>query len=161
MKKRLVQRSDKVAFAEVEDVFYRMEGFTTLSTSKNPKEYTRQYVDQLFETTDVVGISAAIEFGFDQFRNDKVHEFVVDIIDNEKIGTDATITILVVDFTSPGTTEGEFKAQKRDYSIIPNTEGGSLDAYTYEGSFKVKSNKEDVIVTSTDDWQTATIKPTI
>lgn len=35
--KRLVQRSDKVAFAKVNDVFYRMEGFTTLSTSKNPK----------------------------------------------------------------------------------------------------------------------------
>lgn len=106
----------------------------------------------------MVGISAAIEFGFDQYRNDTVHEFVVDIIDNEKIGTDATITILVVDFTKPGTAEGEFKAQKRDYSIIPNTEGGSLDAYTYEGSFKVKGDKEDVVVTSSDDWKTATIK---
>lgn len=156
--KRLIQRADKVAFAKIADTYYRMEGFTSLATNKNPKEYTRQYVDQIFETTDVVGISASMDFGFDQYTGDPVHDYIVDIIDNEKIGTDAGIEIMAVDFSKPGENEGEFHAKKREYSIIPNTEGGSMDAYTYEGTFKVKAAPEDVIVTSSDEWKTATIK---
>lgn len=156
--KRLVQRSDKVAFAKVQTEYLRMHGFTTLSKKTNAKEYSRQYVDQLFETTDIVGMSASIDFNFDQFKGDKVHEMLVDIIDNEKVGTDATVTILVVDFTSPGTESGEFKAKLREFSVIPSAEGGSMDAYTYEGTFKVKSKAKDVIVTLDEAMEKATIK---
>ncbi len=158
VEKKLVQRADKVAFMKVKDKFHRMQGFTGLSTSKNPKEYTRQYVDELFETTDVVGISASIEFAFDQFVGDPVHEELVRIIDEEIIGTDAVVEIMVVDFTKKGKTDGQFEARKRRYSVIPNTEGGSLDAYTYEGTFRVNSTTEKVLATTTDEWLTAEAK---
>lgn len=152
--KKLVQRADKVAFYDVADTFHRMKGFTSLATNKNPKEYTRQYVDELFETTDVVGISAAIDFAFDQMKNDPVHEDLTEIIDNEIIGTDAVREIMVVDFTKPS---GDgFECRKRSYSIIPGTDGGSLDAYTYEGTFRVNSEQVVGVATSTDEWQTAT-----
>lgn len=150
--KRLVQRADKVAFMKVEDKFNRMKGFTGLTTSKNPKEYTRQYVDDLFETTDVVGISSSIEYGFDQLKNDKVHEMLVEMIDDEKIGTDATVEIMVVDF-SQEQVGGGFPARKRTYSNIPNTEGGSLDAYTYEGTFRVNGKTVKGTATSTDEFE--------
>lgn len=42
MTTKLVQRADKVAFMKVDDTYHRMKGFTGLSNSKNPKEYTRQ-----------------------------------------------------------------------------------------------------------------------
>ena len=157
--KKLVQRSDKVAFMKVNEKWHRMKGFTSLSMKKNPKEYSRQYVDELFETTDVVGISAATDFAFDQYKGDKVHDFLVDMIDNEKIGTQATVEILVVDFTRPtdAPTGDEFFAKKRSYSVIPSSEGDSMDAYTYSGSFKVKSKAEEVKVKSTDDWQTLSV----
>lgn len=151
--KKLVQRADKVAFMKVNDKFIRMKGFTSLSTSKNPKEYTRQYVDELFETTDVVGISTSIDFNFDQFVGDPVHDELARLIDEELIGTEAIVEIMVVDFTKKSKTG--FEARKRKYSVIPNTEGGSLDAYTYEGTFRVNSGTEKGTATSDDKWQTA------
>ena len=155
--RKLVQRADKVAFLNVKDTFTRMKGFTGMSTAKNPKEYTRQYVDELFETTDVVGISAAIEFAFDQFKGDAVHDKLVEMIDGEVVGTDAVVEIMVVDFTKPvPSADGTFEAKKRKYSLIPNTEGGSLDAYTYEGTFRVNSKTEKGTATTTDEWATAT-----
>ena len=57
----LVPRSQKVLFYGVPaasgdtTTYHRMKGFTDVSTSKNAKEYTRQYVDELFEQTDVTG----------------------------------------------------------------------------------------------------------
>lgn len=156
--KKLVQRADKVAFMKVDDKFQRMQGFTGMSTAKNPKEYTRQYVDELFETTDVVGISASIEFAFDQFVGNPVHDKLTQMIDDEVVGTDAVVEIMVVDFTKKGQAEGQFEARTRKYSVIPNTEGGSLDAYTYEGTFRVNSNTEKGTATSTDKFMTAEFK---
>lgn len=160
--KRLVQRADKVAFMKVEDKHVRMKGFTTQAISKNPKEYTRQYVDELFETTDVVGISSSIEFAFDQFKGDLVHDKLVQIIDEERVGTDSVVEIMIVDFTKEdATTPGTFEARKRKYSVIPNTEGGSLDAYTYEGTLRVNGAVEVGTATTTDDWATATFAPAV
>lgn len=155
MTTKLVQRADKVAFMKVKDTYHRMKGFTGLSNSKNPKEYTRQYVDEMFETTDVVGISASIEWGFDQLLGDPVHDKLAQLIDDEIIGTDAVVEILVVDFTKKA--GSGFEARERKYSVIPNTDGGSMDAYTYEGTFRVNGDFKKVTVTSKDEWQTATI----
>ena len=47
MEGKLVQRADKVAFYGVKGegdavTYHRMKGFTDISTSKNPKEYSRK-----------------------------------------------------------------------------------------------------------------------
>ena len=48
--RKLVKRSDKVSFfgnmGTGTETFNRMRGFTTLSGSKNPTEYSRRYVDR-------------------------------------------------------------------------------------------------------------------
>jgi len=153
-------RSKKVAFMEVDiGTFHRMKGFTALSTNKNPKEYTRQYVDEPFETTDVVAISTSMDFTFDQMQNDPVHEKLIDIIDGEKIGDDAIVTIVVVDLTRQGSTTGSFKAVKRDFVVVPGAEGDNIDAYTYSGTFRSKGAKIEGIASSTDGWQTCTFTP--
>ena len=153
------KRSTKVAFLQAEDKFYRMKGFTSLSTNKNAGEYTRQYVDEDFETTDVVRISTSMDFNFDYMPSNPVHEKLVEIIDREKIGDDAVVSILIVDFSQAGTTEGSYVAVKRDFAVIPGTEGDSLDAYTYSGTFRVKGPRIEGEATSTDDWQTCTFIP--
>ena len=66
----IVKRHEKVAFMEIKTKssgtkIVRMKGFTALSTKSNAKEYSRQYVDEPFETTDVVGISVSQDFDFD------------------------------------------------------------------------------------------------
>ena len=153
-------RSKKVAFMEAEaGTFNRMKGFTALSTNKNPKEYTRQYVDEPFETTDVVAISTSMDFAFDQMQGDPVHEKIVGIIDGEKIGDDAVVKILNVDLTAKGGAEGSFKASQRDFVVVPGTEGDNIDAYTYGGTLRVKGAKVEGEATTTDEWQTCTFTP--
>ena len=91
--RKLIKRSDKVSFlgciSEGTEKFNRMRGFTTLSNAKNPTEYSRRYVDEEFETTDVTGYSPSIDFGFDQYSGDPVHDEMVEILDGEVLGTEA------------------------------------------------------------------------
>ena len=139
----LIKRSEKVSFfgnmGTGTETFNRMRGFTTLNGSKNPKEYSRQYVDEEFETTDVVGYSPSIAFGFDQYKNDLVHDEMVEILDGEKIGSDARRNIVTVDFSQP--VSGGYKATKREYAIIGDADGDSMDAYTYSGTFKATGKR--------------------
>lgn len=57
-KQKLVGRHQRVAFMGTGgSTFSRMTGFTSLSDGKNAIEYTRQYVDEAAERSDVVGYS--------------------------------------------------------------------------------------------------------
>lgn len=151
------KRSDVVAFYGIGEKYHRMRGFTEAATSKNPKEYSRQYVDEDGEQTDVVGYSPSMSYNFDSYTGNEVHEDIASIADNEDVGLAAVRTILIVDMTAAGSTEGSFKAIKRDFAVIPDTEGDGTDAYTYSGNLKAKGPKEEVSVTSTDDFMTVTI----
>lgn len=126
--RKLVMRADKVAFMKIGETYHRMRGFKNLPTSKNPIEYTRAYVDEYGEVTDVVGMSESKEFEFDQYVNDVVHNYLVNIIDNEILGTDAVVTIMTVD-------KNDDSAIVRDYSVIADTAGDGTEAYTYSGRF--------------------------
>lgn len=143
MSRTLVKRSDKVSFLGCvsgdTETFNRMRGFTTLSGSKNPIEYSRQYVDEEMETSDVVGYSPSIEFGFDQYKDDDVHEEMVGILDGEATGTDARRNIVTVDFSQPS--GSGFMAVKREYAIIGDADGDGTDAYTYSGTFKATGKR--------------------
>lgn len=55
--KGLVLRSGKVSFFKVNEKYYRMKGFTELSTSKEAQEYERTYVDETSSRTDTTGIT--------------------------------------------------------------------------------------------------------
>ena len=156
--RKLVKRSDKVSFfgnmGTGTETFNRMRGFTTLSGSKNPKEYSRQYVDEEFETTDVTGYSPSIEFGFDQYQNDLVHDEMVEILDGEYTGTEARRNIVTVNFSQP--VNGGYKATKREYAIIGDSEGDSMDAYTYSGTFRATGVRIEGTATLNADSSIAT-----
>lgn len=153
----VVKRSKKVAFYGVPTEnsdgktyqFYRMKGFESISTAKNPKEYSRQYVDEEFEQTDVVGYTPTISFGFDRFEGDAVHEDIISVFDDEKLGADAIRPIIMVD-----TEDGESSAIKRDFLVVAENEGSGTDLYKYEGSFRVKGEKIAGVATTDDNWQT-------
>lgn len=154
----LIKRSDKVSFFgnmnTGTETFNRMRGFTSLSGSKNPKEYSRQYVDEEFETTDVTGYSPSFDFGFDQYKGDLVHDEMVEILDGEKTGTEARRNIVTVDFSQES--GNGYKATKREYAIIGDTEGDSMDAYTYSGTFRATGKRITGIATLNSDSSVAT-----
>ncbi len=150
-----VKRSDKVAYYGVGESYGRMKGFTDISVSKNPREYTRQYVDQDFEQSDVVGFSPSISFSFDQEKGNDVHDDIVSISDNELMGDNAIREIVLVDFTE-GDEEKGYKAVKRTFAVIVSSEGNSGESYKYSGNFKVKGEKVFGTAMSTDNFETIT-----
>ena len=157
----LMNRSDIVAFAAISETTtsggtstttttnYRMTKFSKFSPNKNAKEYNRQYVDEIAETSDVVGYAPAIDYGFDAHRNNKVHEVFRNVTDNELIGSAATIDIIAVDVT-------DGNAYKRTWAIIPAAEGDNLNAYTYAGTLKAKGEITHGTATTSDSWKTCT-----
>lgn len=155
----LVQRTGKLAFYRVpnKDKYIRMEGFTELTNSKNPKEYSRQYVDEDFERTDVTGYASSISYAFDRYKGNAVLDDIIDITENEYIGEKMIREILVVDMTTASTVDGIIwtaSAKRRTYAVIPDTDGDTTDCMTYSGNFKARGWNTDCIVTSKNDWQT-------
>lgn len=151
----LVKRSDKLAFMSVSNVYTRMTGFTALTTNKNAKEYTRQYVDEEFENTDVTGYSPSIDFTFDQYIDNTVHEYLVNLINSDTTGTGAIVTLLVVDKADEVSTD-VYNAYTRTYTVVGGSEGDSMDAYTYSGTFKVKGSRTTGTATLNADETVAT-----
>ena len=155
----IIKRSGKVAYYGIpgEDgviTYHRMRGFTEFSTSKNPKEYNRQYVDEDSERTDVVGYAPSVSYAFDEFKGNEIHGDIINITNNEKIGADAVRSIIVVDFSS-GSADAGYSAIKRDFAVIPDSEGDSMDAYTYSGTFKANGDKTVGTCTVSEDNMTA------
>lgn len=152
----LIQRSDRLAFmntgTSAQPVWSRMQGFSELSESKSTIEYSRHYVDEKTERTDVSGYSTEQSFSFDRYSPYEVHEKLAEIIDGEKLGTDARVEILVVD-----TFKETDNARRRTYSVIPDTVGDGTDALVYSGTFKAAGDFTVCTATSTDGWMTATI----
>lgn len=157
---RLVKRSEKVAFMNTgtpeAPIFTRMTKFTEISNSKNATEYNRQYVDEEGENTDVTGYSEEKSYAFDQYTNNKVHEILSRIADDELTADDAKVEILIVDKTDV-VSDGVYGARLRTYAVVPDGDGDSTDAYTYGGSFKKKSPFEKVNATISKDGLTAEI----
>lgn len=152
---KLVGRSKRVAFMNVgtseEPKFVRMQGFTNLNEQKSPTEYSRRYVDEETQRSDVTGYATGQAFSFDRYSPFSVHQKLADIIDGEKIGTDTHVEIVTVDLFS----DGEAKmARKRTYSVVPDSTGDGTDALIYSGTFKAVSKIEKGTATSADNWQT-------
>lgn len=148
------KRSEKVAFLGIDSSFSeftRMRGFTEFSLSKNPVEYSRRYIDEKTQRSDVVAYAPSISYSFDKFSNDDVHKDIINITDREKIGVDAIRHIVIVDLSGDS---DEKTAIMRKWSVIPDTEGNDADTYTYSGTLKACS---DIIIgtaSSDDNWYT-------
>ena len=114
------------------------EGFTSLTESKNPNEYSRHYVHEATERTDVVGYATQIDYTTDTYTENAVIEKIAQVSDQELTGTDAQVEILNVNLFKDSGTSGThaYEAFKRTYAIIPDNKGDGTDALIYSGSFK-------------------------
>ncbi len=154
-KKQLVGRHKRLAFMEIDGKLTRMTGFTSLSEGKEPKEYSRQYVDEATERTDVVGYATSIDYEFDRYTNDPVCERLSTIADDELVGTAAQVDVVSVDIFTVNESKQAI-ARKRTYSVIPDTSGDGTDALIYSGNFSAASELVKGYATSEDGWQTCT-----
>ena len=150
---KLVIRSQRVAFMDIDKKPTRMTKFTTMTPAKNPKEYSRQYVDMATETSDVIGYAPSIEYNFDNHTNNPVHAKLAAISDDEMLGTDTHVDIITVDLYGDGDSK---PAIKRTYAVIPSGDSEGTDAMTYSGTLKAVSGITKGTATSTDGWATCT-----
>lgn len=133
--------------------YHRMKYFTNLQHSKNPQEYSRKYVDEPSQRTDVTGFAPETAYGFDKHRDDPVLTDIVKITNEELYGDDAVREIISVD-----TATGE--AYKRPYTVSPGSEGDDANIYKYSGSFKANGEQVKGTATSSDDWATVSFSAT-
>ena len=158
----IVMRTGKLAFYKClgENFYRRMEGFTELSNSKGTKEYTRRYVDEDFERTDVSGYSPEISYAFDRYKAHPVLDDIIYITENELIGQAMVRDFVIFDMTTAVSNNGTTwtaEGKMRKWAVIPDTDGDTTDCMTYSGTFKCRGEMVDVRATTTDDWQTITV----
>lgn len=158
----IVMRTGKLAFYQCrgESIYRRMEGFTELSNSKGTKEYTRQYIDEDFERTDVSGYNPEKSYSFDRYKNHPVLDDIIYITENELIGQAMVRGIVCLDMTTAVSNNGTTwtaEGKMRKWAVIPDTDGDTTDCMTYSGTFKCRGEMIDVRATTTDDWQTITV----
>lgn len=115
------------------------EGFTSLPVSMNPKEYTRKYVNYRTEKSDVIGYAPSIAYSCDVITNEPVVAEIVEITDGEYLGTDTHRDIVTVNCWEEE--DGECRAVKRTYAIIPDGKGEGTDAMIYTGTMKAVSDR--------------------
>ena len=152
----LVMRDEKVAFYEIpgQYAFVRMEGFTSMSTSKSATEHSRKYVDERSSRTDTVGYEESISYSFDRYDGNAVQDDIVTITDEEKVGKQATRRIIQVDMKTLSEDGTTASGRMRSYSVVPDGSGDDANVLTYSGNLKNNGEWENVSVTSSDDWQT-------
>ena len=73
------------------------------------------------------------------------------------MGSDAQVTVVMVDlFETKADDANTCTARKRDWSVIPDTEGDGTDALIYKGSLKAAGEIIKGTATTTDGWRTCT-----
>lgn len=112
------------------------EGFTSLAESKNPSEYSRHYVHEATERTDVTGYAPSIAYALDVYSDDPCIQKIIEITDKEEVGAAAQVEVVNVNLFEPGTTTGTYVAYKRSYAVVPGNVGEGTDALNYTGTFK-------------------------
>ncbi len=143
---RLVKRAEFQSYMNVaasgSTASYELigEGFTSLSESKNPKEYSRQYVHEITERTDVVGYAPSIAYSVDAHTNNSVITKIMAVTDQELTGADAQVDIVSVNVFAGSETSAP--AFKRKYNIIPDNKGDGTDALIYTGTLRAAGDVE-------------------
>lgn len=156
---QVYNRADIVNFMGLDlnsATFQRMKGFTDNGKSMNSTTYDRRYVDEKTERSDTIAYATAIAYGFDRMVGNAVHNTLAKIHDDELTGE--VLPIVTVNFNEP--VEGGYKAKYRLWSVAPESDGDSTDAYTYSGSFKANGSMIEgvakVIEGNTNDTLTIT-----
>lgn len=144
---KIYNRADIVNFMKVDDGYKRMQGFTEGGKSLNSTTYDRRYIDEKTERSTVTGYSTEIAYSFDRIVGNAIHEKIAKIHDDELVGE--SVEILTVNTTTK-------EARLRNYSVIPDADGDSTDAYTYSGTFHADGDITVGTAVVTPDGMTAT-----
>lgn len=162
MAEKFVKKTERLAFYGVPAgdsiTYHRMKGFDKLDRSANPTEYSRSYVDEDSERSDVTGYSPEYSCSYDEIIDNDVHDDLRTILDGELIGSAAVRSIVIVDLAHESETKGSYIARERKFTVVNDSEAREN---FFNRSINMRANGEKVtgIATTTDEWQTLTFTP--
>lgn len=138
---RLIMRPEFQAYMNTSDTStasYELigEGFTSLTEAKNAKEYSRQYIHEYTERTDVVGYAPTLSYSVDAHTENNVIAKIIAVTDHELTGADAQVDIVCVNLFEATETTNVYSAYQRKWAIIPDGKGDGTDALIYTGSLR-------------------------
>ena len=94
----LVARSDMRSYLLVDGAYCEIgDGFTDFTENKNPREYSRQYIHESSERTDLIGFAPSVTYAFDVYDADAVQETLLEIMLSEAVGDAAYVCKSFVD----------------------------------------------------------------
>lgn len=129
---------DEAHYFEVESEIVLGGVITELSENANPKETTKQYIQDKSERTTVTGFSNEFPITMDMVKGDKVYDYMYGLFFNRKTGSDLNVDHIIVNLWEP--VEGEANTyvarkitQTCEISEATNTAG---EQKTMSGSLK-------------------------
>ena len=138
----LITRQDMRSYLLVNGVYCEIgEGFTDFTENKNPKEYSRQYIHESAERTDLVGFAPSVTYAFDVFDADAVQAALMEIMLSEAVGDAAAVTVVTA-FLHKKTEGNRVEAIKREYTVCPAKLGTGTDALICSGTLKARGDAQ-------------------
>ncbi len=133
----LITRSAMRSYMECDGGYSEIgEGFTEFTENKNPREYTRQYINEAVERTDIVGFASAVTYAFDVYEDDPVCDKLLNLTLSEAVGADAVVRIITAFLYKESGTAGRVEAIRRDYAVCPSKLGSGTEALICAGNLR-------------------------
>jgi hypothetical protein len=93
------------------------DGWKKFAENPNAQTESVKYINQSSETTDTTSYSPQYSFECDLMYTDSTIKKVYDIAKNRETGSNAVVTILVVDKFDPGVSTGTYVARKETLAV--------------------------------------------
>ena len=131
IRKRKIQAN----YLKVADTFELLgTGFTELNESPSAQTTSKRYINQSSASQSVTGYEWATEFTADQIVSEKAIEYIREIGEMQKLGSDTETDYLIVDLDKPADTTG-FRARKIKVAISIDSFPDNDGELGIEGSF--------------------------
>lgn len=105
-------------YLKVEEEFVFMgTGFTDINESPNAKTNKKQYVNDKSPTSSIVSYESEFPYETDQIRDEKAIDFICDIGELHKTGSESETEYIRVDLDKPGTADNTFRARKFNVAV--------------------------------------------
>ena len=115
-------------------------GFTDINESPNAKTSTKQYVNDKSPTSSITSYEPEFEFETDQMREQEAIDFICEIGEMQKIGSEAETEYIRVDLDKEAQEENSFRARKFKLAVKVDDFGSKDGEMSAKGKLLCKGD---------------------
>ena len=132
-------------------------GFQTLDEKPSPKTTSKRYVNDASASQSITSYEWSSDFEADQIQSNKAIEYIVNIGEMCKTGSDAETEYLIVDLDKEAKTEG-YRARKFNVAVQVDSFDNNDGELQAKGSFLGLGDPIEGTVTIESDTKEVTFK---